>query len=160
MYEAAPRAHPRGQACRASRCGAAGPTRAGRGSRRKARRRSTSAPYAAQIPAQLGAHVIKISRPKDFIEQAEAKKVFEKYGIPTKTLSDRVKHCIQSAFNGKRITIFSGGETKGTDELLAEVKELAKGAASARIMGRNALPAPAPGSAQAPRGRDEIYQDA
>src|SRR5438067_9017891 len=39
--------------------------------------------YAAQISAQLGAHVIKIKPPKDHIEQAEAKKVFEKYGIPT-----------------------------------------------------------------------------
>src|SRR5207237_841517 len=37
--------------------------------------------YAAQISAQLGAHVIKIKPPKDFIEQAEAKKAFEKAGI-------------------------------------------------------------------------------
>src|SRR5579859_6155180 len=55
--------------------------------------------YAAQISAQLGAHVIKIKPPKDFIEQAEAKKVFEKYAIPTKTLADRTRHCVQSAFN-------------------------------------------------------------
>jgi class I fructose-bisphosphate aldolase len=97
--------------------------------------------YAAQISAQLGAHVIKIKPPKDFIEQPEAKKVFEKYAIPTKTMSDRVKHCVQSAFNGKRIIIFSGGESKGTDELLAEVKEIAKGGAFGSIMGRNAFPA-------------------
>src|SRR5690606_36175844 len=38
--------------------------------------------YAAQISAQLGAHVIKVKPPKEHIEQAEAKKVFEKYGIP------------------------------------------------------------------------------
>src|SRR3954469_18263291 len=42
--------------------------------------------YAAQISAQLGAHIIKIKAPKDHIEQPEAKKVFEKYSIPTKTL--------------------------------------------------------------------------
>jgi class I fructose-bisphosphate aldolase len=98
--------------------------------------------YAAQISAQLGAHVIKIKAPKDFVEQAEAKKVFEKYNIPTKTLSDRVKHCVQSAFNGKRILIFSGGETKGTDEVLAEIKEIAKGGAFGSIMGRNAFQRP------------------
>ena len=98
--------------------------------------------YAAQISAQLGAHVIKIKPPKDFIEQAEAKKVFEKYSIPTKTLSDRVKHCVQSAFNGKRIVIFSGGEAKGTDEVLAEIKEIAKGGAFGSIMGRNAFQRP------------------
>ena len=54
--------------------------------------------YAAQIAAQLGAHVIKVKPPKDFIEQAEAKKVFEKYAIPTKTMADRVRHVVQSAF--------------------------------------------------------------
>src|SRR5579859_3468166 len=57
------------------------------------------AAYSAQIAAQLGAHIIKIKPPKDFIEQAEAKKVFEKYAIPTKTLADRTRHCVQSAFN-------------------------------------------------------------
>jgi fructose-bisphosphate aldolase, class I len=98
--------------------------------------------YAAQISAQLGAHVIKIKPPKDHIEQPEAKKVFEKYNIPTKTLSDRVRHCVQSAFNGKRIVIFSGGESKDTPALLEEVKELAKGGAFGSIMGRNAFQRP------------------
>jgi class I fructose-bisphosphate aldolase len=98
--------------------------------------------YAAQISAQLGAHVIKIKPPKDHIEQPEAKKVFEKYNIPTKTLSDRVRHCVQSAFNGKRIVIFSGGEAKETPALLDEVRELAKGGAFGSIMGRNAFQRP------------------
>lgn len=100
------------------------------------------AAYAAQIAAQLGAHVIKIKPPKDHIEQPEAKKVFEKYGIPTKTLSDRVRHCVQSAFNGKRIIIFSGGETKDTASLLEEVRGLAEGGAFGSIMGRNAFQRP------------------
>jgi class I fructose-bisphosphate aldolase len=98
--------------------------------------------YAAQITAQLGSHIIKVKPPKDHIEQAEAKKVFEKFNIPTKTLTDRVKHVVQSAFNGKRVIIFSGGETKGTDELLAEVRELAAGGAFGSIMGRNAFQRP------------------
>jgi len=98
--------------------------------------------YAAQISAQLGAHVIKIKPPKDHIEQPEAKKVFEKFNIPTKTLADRVRHCVQSAFNGKRIVIFSGGEAKDTPALLDEVRELAKGGAFGSIMGRNAFQRP------------------
>ncbi len=98
--------------------------------------------YAAQISAQLGAHVIKIKPPKDHIEQAEAKKVFEKYNIPTKTLADRVRHCVQSAFNGKRIVIFSGGEAKDTPAVLEEVKGLAEGGAFGSIMGRNAFQRP------------------
>jgi class I fructose-bisphosphate aldolase len=98
--------------------------------------------YAAQISAQLGAHVIKIKPPKDHIEQAEAKKVFEKYNIPTKTLADRVRHCVQSAFAGKRIVIFSGGEAKDTPAVLEEVKGLAEGGAFGSIMGRNAFQRP------------------
>ncbi|MGO8994884.1 MAG: class I fructose-bisphosphate aldolase [Polyangiaceae bacterium] len=98
--------------------------------------------YAAMISAQLGAHVIKIKAPKDHIEQAEAKKVFEKYAIPTKTLADRVRHCVQSAFNGKRIVIFSGGETKGDLEVLDEVKGIAQGGGFGSIMGRNAFQRP------------------
>ena len=98
--------------------------------------------YAAQISAQLGAHVIKVKPPKEHIEQAEAKKVFEKYNIPTKTLSDRVRHVVKSAFNGKRIVIFSGGEAKDTPAVLDEVRELAKGGAFGSIMGRNAFQRP------------------
>ena len=100
------------------------------------------AAYAAQIAAQLGAHIIKVKPPKEHIEQAEAKKVFEKYSVPTKTLADRVRHVVQSCFNGKRIVIFSGGEAKGTDELLEEVKGLKDGGAFGSIMGRNAFQRP------------------
>jgi class I fructose-bisphosphate aldolase len=98
--------------------------------------------YAAQIACLLGAHVVKVKPPKDFIEQAEAKKVFEKYAIPTKTLADRVKHVVQSAFNGKRIVIFSGGEAKATSELLDDVRGIAAGGGFGSIMGRNAFQRP------------------
>lgn len=98
--------------------------------------------YAAQIAAQLGAHVIKVKPPKDFIEQPEAKKVFEKYSIPTKTMADRVRHVVQSAFNGKRIVIFSGGEAKETSALLEEIKGIKDGGGFGSIMGRNAFQRP------------------
>ena len=98
--------------------------------------------YAAQIAAQLGAHVIKVKPPKNVIEQAEAKKVFEKHAIPTATLKDRIAHVVQSAFNGRRIVIFSGGEAKGTEEVLKEVAEIAAGGAFGSIMGRNAFQRP------------------
>ncbi len=98
--------------------------------------------YAAQIAAQLGAHIIKVKPPKDFIEQPEAKKVFEKYNIPTKTLEDRIRHVVKSAFNGKRVVIFSGGEAKDTAAVLDEVKSIAKGGGFGSIMGRNAFQRP------------------
>ena len=98
--------------------------------------------YAAQIAAQLGAHVIKVKPPKKHLEVKEAAATFEKQGIPIDTLSDRVKEVVRSAFNGRRIVIFSGGEAKGTDEVLKEVTEIAAGGAFGSIMGRNAFQRP------------------
>ncbi len=49
--------------------------------------------YAATIAAQLGAHIIKVKPPTAHIEQEEAKKMYEKYNIPIRTLADRTRHC-------------------------------------------------------------------
>ena len=98
--------------------------------------------YAATIAAQLGAHVVKVKPPTAHIEQEEAKKVYEKFQIPIGTLAERVRNVVQATFNGKRIVIFSGGEAKGTDAVLAEVKELAAGGSFGSIMGRNAFQRP------------------
>jgi fructose-bisphosphate aldolase, class I len=98
--------------------------------------------YAAQIAAQMGAHVIKVKPPKDHLEQPEARKVYEKYNILTKTLADRVKNVVQSAFNGRRIIIFSGGEAKGSDDILSEIRGIRDGGGFGSIMGRNAFQRP------------------
>src|SRR5687767_8022321 len=89
--------------------------------------------YAAQIAAQLGAHMIKVKPPTAHIEQEEHKKVYEKYKIPVGTMTERVRHVVSSCFGGRRIVIFSGGEAKDTPALLAEVKEIAAGGASGSI---------------------------
>jgi fructose-bisphosphate aldolase, class I len=98
--------------------------------------------YGAQIAAQLGAHIIKVKPPSAHIEQDAARKVYEAQGIRVNTLADRTRHVVQSSFNGRRIVIFSGGEAKGTSDLLAEVKEMAQGGAFGSIMGRNAFQRP------------------
>lgn len=71
--------------------------------------------YAAQIAAQLGAHVIKVKLPSAHLEQAAAKKIYEAEKIPIKTLAERVKHVVQSAFDGRRIVIFSGARKTKTN---------------------------------------------
>jgi class I fructose-bisphosphate aldolase len=103
--------------------------------------------YSAQIACQLGAHVVKVKPPKDLVEQAEAKKVYE-------------KQCVQSAFNGKRIVIFSGGEAKGTDDVLEEVRGLAAGGAFGSIMGRNAFQRPRTEALQLLSSVIEIFRKA
>ncbi len=100
------------------------------------------AAYAAQIACQVGAHVVKVKPPKAMIESPEAKKVYEEQRIPIATLAERVRHVVQSAFAGKRIVIFSGGEAKGTEALLEDVRALAEGGAFGSIMGRNAFQRP------------------
>ncbi|MCA9582080.1 MAG: class I fructose-bisphosphate aldolase, partial [Myxococcales bacterium] len=57
--------------------------------------------YAAQIACQLGAHVVKVKPPTGVVFQEAAKKAYE--NIPVETLTDRIRHVVQSAFNGKRI---------------------------------------------------------
>jgi len=113
------------------------------------------AAYAAQIAAQMGAHIIKVKPPKAMVELAEAKKVFEEQKIPIATLPDRVRHVVQSAFGGKRIIIFSGGEAKGTEAVLEEVRGLKEGGAFGAIMGRNAFQRP---RAEALKLLDEVMK--
>lgn len=98
--------------------------------------------YAAHIAAQLGAHIIKVKPPTAHIEQAAAAKVYQEQGIKVASMADRIRHVVQSSFNGKRIVIFSGGEAKDTESLLKEVGEIAQGGAFGSIMGRNAFQRP------------------
>jgi class I fructose-bisphosphate aldolase len=116
--------------------------------------------YAAQIAAQLGAHIIKVKPPKDFLEQPEAKKVYEQCAIPRATLKERIQHVVQSAFNGRRIVIFSGGEAKGTEAVLAEVAEIAAGGGFGSIMGRNSFQRPRDEAIRLLRSVMELYAKA
>jgi len=95
--------------------------------------------YAAQIAAQMGANIIKVKPPTAHVEQPEAKKVFDAEKIPVGTLAERVRHVVQSAFNGRRIVIFSGG-AKGADEkIFEECKGIRDGGGFGSIIGRNSF---------------------
>lgn len=95
--------------------------------------------YGAQIAAQLGADVIKVKLPSAKIELAEAQKVYQKYEIPISTLADRVRNVIQSAFDGRRIVIFSGGPSVGDDEFFTEARAIRDGGGFGSIIGRNSF---------------------
>ncbi len=93
--------------------------------------------YAAQIAALLGAHVIKIKLSTDYVEQDEAKKVYEKYAIDVSTQAARVRHCMQAAFGGRRIVVFSGGAAKGEDAIYDDARAIRDGGGNGSIIGRN-----------------------
>ena len=100
------------------------------------------AAYAAQIACQLGAHIVKVKLPSTHIEQEAARKVYEKEKIPVQTIPDRVRHVVQSAFNGRRIVIFSGGPAKSRDEILNEIRGIHGGGGFGSIIGRNSFQRP------------------
>jgi class I fructose-bisphosphate aldolase len=100
--------------------------------------------YAAQIAAQLGAHIIKVKLPTAHLEQAAAKKVYEAEQIPIKTLAERVRHVVQSAFAGRRIVIFSGGAKGEEKTFYEEVRAIRDGGGFGSIIGRNSFQRPKP----------------
>lgn len=98
--------------------------------------------YSAHMAALLGAHIIKVKLPDNHIAQAEAKKVYAQYKIPSATLVDRVKHVVQSCFNGRRLVVFSGGPSKDENSIYEEAKAIRDGGGNGSIIGRNTFQRP------------------
>jgi fructose-bisphosphate aldolase, class I len=98
--------------------------------------------YAAHLAAELGAHIIKVKPPTDFIELDDARKVYDSERIDVSTLPARIAHVMQSAFNGRRIVVFSGGAAKGLDGVLNEIRQIRDGGANGSIIGRNTFQRP------------------
>ena len=98
--------------------------------------------YAAHMAALIGAHIIKVKPPTEFLEDTNAKKVYIDNKIPISTLRDRIKNVVESCFQGKRIVIFSGGSAKNTEGLLNEIREIYNGGGFGSIIGRNSFQRP------------------
>lgn len=93
--------------------------------------------YAAQIAALLGAHIIKVKLGTDHLSLPAAKKVYEDEKIAISTQADRVKDVMKSAFNGRRIVVFSGGSKKGADSVYDDARAIRDGGGNGSIIGRN-----------------------
>lgn len=87
--------------------------------------------YAAHIAALLGANVIKVKLPTKHVE----KEKIEAENI--ESLSKRIEYIKKSCFAGKRIVVFSGGESKLVDDIYNEAKEIKQGGGNGSIIGRN-----------------------
>ena len=53
------------------------------------------------------------------------------------TLAARVKHVVDACFNGRRMVIFSGGESKDTASVLEDARAIVAGGGFGSIIGRN-----------------------
>jgi class I fructose-bisphosphate aldolase len=98
--------------------------------------------YAAHMAALLGAHIIKVKPPTEALELDAAKKVYEQQKIDIASPAARIRHVVQSCFNGRRIVVFSGGEAKDLDGLYNEVRAIRDGGGNGSIIGRNTFQRP------------------
>jgi len=98
--------------------------------------------YAAHMAALLGAHIIKVKLPSAFLEQGEAKKVYESKKIDISSQAKRVEHVVQTLFGGRRIVVFSGGATKGEDSVYDDARAIRDGGGNGSIIGRNTFQRP------------------
>jgi class I fructose-bisphosphate aldolase len=98
--------------------------------------------YAAHMAALLGANIIKVKLPTAHLENKDAKKVYEEKKIPISTLPERVKHIMQSSFDGRRIVVFSGGAAKGENSVLEDARAIYAGGGNGSIIGRNCFQRP------------------
>ncbi len=98
--------------------------------------------YAAHMAALLGAHIIKVKPPTEFLELDAAKKVYEQQKIDISSPAARYRHVVQSCFNGRRIVVFSGGEAKDADGVVNEARAIREGGGNGSIIGRNTFQRP------------------
>ncbi len=98
--------------------------------------------YAAHMAALLGATIIKVKLPTAYLENKDAKKVYEEKQIPIGTMVERVKHVVQCCFNGRRVVVFSGGAAKGEDSVLDDARAIHAGGGNGSIIGRNCFQRP------------------
>jgi class I fructose-bisphosphate aldolase len=96
--------------------------------------------YAAHMAALLGAHIIKVKLPSKHIEQKDAQKAYE--GTDWSAQADRVRHVVQSSFNGRRIVVFSGGASKDIDAVYQDARDIRDGGGNGSIIGRNTFQRP------------------
>ena len=98
--------------------------------------------YAAHMAALLGAHIIKVKPPTEHLELEAAKKVYEAQKIDIGSLAARIRHVVQSCFDGKRVVVFSGGEAKDLEGIFNEVRAIRDGGGNGSIIGRNTFQRP------------------
>ncbi|MDB1135452.1 class I fructose-bisphosphate aldolase [Candidatus Anaplasma sp. TIGMIC] len=89
--------------------------------------------YSAHIAASLGANIIKVKLPTSYIERNEVK------SHPHATLAERVAYVKKCCFAGRRMVVFSGGDTKSDGDLLDEVAAVRDGGGDGSMIGRNSF---------------------
>ena len=53
-----------------------------------------------------------------------------------------MKHVVQASFAGRRIVVFSGGASKGSDAIYQDARDIRDGGGNGSIIGRNTFQRP------------------
>lgn len=97
--------------------------------------------YGAHMACLLGAHIVKVKIPSAHLEMPAAKSLYEKF-VDGSNTDARIRHVVQSSFNGRRLVIFSGGETKDVNDVQADAQAVKNGGGHGVIIGRNCFQRP------------------
>jgi class I fructose-bisphosphate aldolase len=93
--------------------------------------------YGAHMACLMGAHIVKVKIPQDKLHMHDAAQKIAANKLPTRDLTDRIRHVVRGCFTGRRIVIFSGGEIKGDNMLEQEARAILSGGGYGSIVGRN-----------------------
>lgn len=98
--------------------------------------------YGAHVAALMGAHIIKVKLPTDYLEASEAKKEYLAHVGDMSQMKDRVRHVVQACFAGRRLVVFSGGAAKDLEGVYDDARAIREGGGNGSIIGRNAFRRP------------------
>lgn len=98
--------------------------------------------YGAHMAALLGAHIIKVKLPADYIDATDVAELYNDASLPRQTQAERVAHIKTCALGGRRLVIFSGGSRKSDTEMLDDAAAIAAGGGNGSIVGRNTFQRP------------------
>jgi class I fructose-bisphosphate aldolase len=98
--------------------------------------------YGAHVAALMGAHIIKVKLPTDYLENMDAKKEYITHKVDLSNQRARVGHVVQTCFMGRRLVVFSGGVEKDLKGVYEDARAIRDGGGNGSIIGRNAFRRP------------------
>lgn len=115
--------------------------------------------YGAHVAALMGAHIIKVKLPTDFLENPDAKKEYIAHKVDISTQQARVRHVVQACFQGRRLVVFSGGVPKDLEGVYDDARAIRDGGGNGSIIGRNAFRRPREEAMKMLQTLIKIYQE-
>lgn len=98
--------------------------------------------YGAHMACLMGANIVKVKLPTEHVEYMESDAAYKMGKYDFSTLTKRVEHVRRCCFNGRRLVVFSGGETKDPNNVYAEAAAIRDAGGNGSIIGRNCFQRP------------------